>query len=152
RTEQSSEAFRNELKESLRKFATRQVDEAVARRLFDCVSYLPGDGDDPQTYQRLGQELDRIERECRTGGNRLFYLATPPEAFTPIGCHLGRSGLAREQNGAQNGAWRRVIVEKPFGTDLASARALNRKLLEVLEERQIYRIDHYLGKETVRNI
>jgi len=152
RTEQSSEAFRNDLKESLRKFATRQVDEAVAGRLFGCVSYLQGDGDDPQTYQRLGQELERIERECPTGGNRLFYLATPPQAFAPIGCHLGRSGLARQQNREQNEAWRRVIVEKPFGTDLASARALNRKLLEVLEERQIYRIDHYLGKETVRNI
>jgi glucose-6-phosphate 1-dehydrogenase len=148
RKEQSNEAFRNDLRESLRRFATRQVDDAVAGRLLGCVSYLQGEGDDPQTYQKLGQELERIERDGRIGGNRLFYLATPPNAFAPIGCHLGRSGLAREQNGA----WRRVIIEKPFGTDLASAHALNQKLLEVLDERQIYRIDHYLGKETVRNI
>ena len=79
---------------------------------------------------------------------RLFYLATPPAAFTPIGCHLGQSGLAREENGA----WRRVVIEKPFGTDLASARDLNQKLLSVLKEDQIFRIDHYLGKETVQNI
>jgi glucose-6-phosphate 1-dehydrogenase len=78
----------------------------------------------------------------------LFYLATPPAAFTPIGCHLGQSGLAREENGA----WRRVVIEKPFGTDLASARDLNQKLLSVLKEDQIFRIDHYLGKETVQNI
>src|SRR5262249_23528195 len=81
-------------------------------------------------------------------GNRLFYLATPPAAFAPIGSRLGSSALGREANGA----WRRVIIEKPFGSDLASARALNQKLLEALEEHQIYRIDHYLGKETVQNI
>src|SRR4029077_15551256 len=81
-------------------------------------------------------------------GNRLFYLATPPSAFAPIGCRLGKTGLARERNGA----WRRIIVEKPFGTDLASAQVLNRELLTVLDESQIYRIDHYLGKETVQNI
>jgi glucose-6-phosphate 1-dehydrogenase len=75
-------------------------------------------------------------------------MATPPSAFAPIGRHLGQTGLAREENGA----WRRLIFEKPFGIDLASAQALNRELLEVLDERQIYRIDHYLGKETVQNI
>src|SRR5215469_13179093 len=74
--------------------------------------------------------------------------ATPPSAFAPISRHLGRSGIAREEDGA----WRRLIVEKPFGTDLASAQALNRELLGLLEEHQIYRIDHYLGKETVQNI
>src|SRR5215471_3308348 len=93
-------------------------------------------------------ELARVERMCATGGNRLFYLATPPVAFTPISSHLGRSGIAREDNGA----WRRLIIEKPFGTDLASAQALNRHLLALLQEHQIYRIDHYLGKETVQNI
>src|SRR5262249_12168341 len=87
-------------------------------------------------------------RACATGGNRLFYLATPPSAFAPISRHLGRSSIAREEDGA----WRRLIVEKPFGTDLASAQALNRELLGLLEEHQIYRIDHYLGKETVQNI
>src|SRR5690606_1591720 len=83
-----------------------------------------------------------------TGGNVLFYLATPPDAFGGIVRRLAEAGLMRETGGR----WRRVIVEKPFGTDLDSARALNRTLLELAEESQIYRIDHYLGKETVQNI
>jgi glucose-6-phosphate 1-dehydrogenase len=148
RSELSSEAFHADLAQSLPKFATRTVDAAVAKKLLACVAYVQGEPDDPQTYQRIGRELDRIERERQTRGNRLFYLATPPAAFAPIGCHLGQSGLMREQDGA----WRRIIIEKPFGTDLASAQELNRKLLSVLKEDQIFRIDHYLGKETVQNI
>jgi glucose-6-phosphate 1-dehydrogenase len=148
RSEQSSEAFRKDLAASLPKFATRQVDESVVSRLLGCVAYVQGDPDDEATYRKLGEELARIESERPTKGNRLFYLATPPSAFAPIGTHLGQSGLAREENGA----WRRVVIEKPFGTDLASARALNEKLLSLLAEHQIFRIDHYLGKETVQNI
>ncbi len=148
RSQSSSEAFRNELAKSLPKFATRDIDERVVKRLLACVAYVQGEPDEEATYKKIGQELARIERERATKGNRLFYLATPPAAFTPIGCHLGRSGLAREENGA----WRRVVIEKPFGTDLASARDLNQQLLGVLKEDQIYRIDHYLGKETVQNI
>jgi glucose-6-phosphate 1-dehydrogenase len=148
RGEKSNDVFRSNLAKSLQRFAIRDVDEETADRLLAGVSYVNGDADDPTTYERLAEELARIERARDTRGNRLFYLATPPAAFAPIGRHLGRSGLAREQNGM----WRRLIVEKPFGTDLASAQALNRELLEVLEERQIYRIDHYLGKETVQNI
>ena len=148
RGEKSNDVFRSDLAKSLQRFAINDVDEEAAGRLLAGVSYVNGDADDPATYERLAQELARVERARDTRGNRLFYLATPPAAFTPIGRHLGRSGLAREQNGM----WRRLIVEKPFGTDLASAQALNRELLGVLEERQIYRIDHYLGKETVQNI
>ena len=148
RSESSNEAFRDDLAKSLPKFATRQVDEAVARQVLACVGYVQGEPDDPKTYDKIARELARIEGERATKGNRLFYLATPPVAFAPIGCHLGQSGLARQENGA----WRRVIVEKPFGRDLASARALNQKLLSVLNEDQIFRIDHYLGKETVQNI
>jgi glucose-6-phosphate 1-dehydrogenase len=148
RTELSADAFRNDLDKSLREFATRQVDDAVAKKLLACVTYLQGGAEEEATYERLQRELARIEQAQKTQGNRLFYLATPPAAFAPIGCRLGRSGLAREENGA----WRRIIIEKPFGTDLASARSLNQKLLEVLNEQQIYRIDHYLGKETVQNI
>jgi glucose-6-phosphate 1-dehydrogenase len=148
RTDSTNEAFRNDLANSLPKFATRHVDEAVVKKLLACVAHVQGDADDPQTYKKLGQELSRIEGERPTKGNRLFYLATPPSAFAPIGCHLGESGLAREQSGA----WRRIIIEKPFGTDLASARTLNQKLLGILHEDQIFRIDHYLGKETVQNI
>jgi glucose-6-phosphate 1-dehydrogenase len=144
----SNEAFAADLKNSLPKFATRSIDQSVVQRLLGCVAYVQGEPDDNATYEKLKRELDRIERERGTKGNRLFYLATPPAGFAPIGCHLGESGLTREANGA----WRRLVVEKPFGTDLASARALNRKLLSVLDEHQIFRIDHYLGKETVQNI
>jgi glucose-6-phosphate 1-dehydrogenase len=148
RSEQTSAAFRDDLAKSLPKFATRQIDQCVAERLLGCVAYVQGDPEDEATYRKLGDELARIERERGTKGNRLFYLATPPAAFAPIGTHLGQSGLAREENGA----WRRVVIEKPFGTDLASARALNEELLGILNEHQIFRIDHYLGKETVQNI
>ena len=95
----------------------------------------------------MRDQLDRLEAARGTGGNRLFYLATPPGAFLPISRELGRTGMLKE-----NGMWRRLVVEKPFGTDLSSARALNSALLELMEEHQIYRIDHYLGKETVQNI
>ena len=148
RSEATSEAFRDDLAKCLPKFATRDIDERVVKRLLACVAYVQGEPDDETTYKKLGKELSRIENGRATKGNRLFYLATPPAAFTPIGCHLGQSGLAREENGA----WRRVVIEKPFGTDLASARDLNQKLLSVLKEDQIFRIDHYLGKETVQNI
>ena len=148
RSESTSEAFRDDLAKSLPKFATRDIDARVVKKLLDCVAYVQGEPDDAATYKKIAHELSGIESKRATEGNRLFYLATPPAAFTPIGCHLGQSGLAREDNGA----WRRVVIEKPFGTDLASARDLNQKLLSVLKEDQIFRIDHYLGKETVQNI
>ena len=148
RRESSNDAFRADLEKSLPKFATRKVDAAVVKKLLAGVAYVQGEPEDARTYDKIRRELARLEREHGTRRNRLFYLATPPVAFAPIGCQLGESGLAREDNGA----WRRVIIEKPFGTDLASARALNRKLLGILKEDQIFRIDHYLGKETVQNI
>lgn len=148
RGERSDDAFRAELAKGLCQFATGKVDDHVVRRLLEGATYVNGDADDPATYQRLAQALARGERIRETRGNRLFYLATPPAAFAPIGRHLGQSGLTREADGA----WRRLIVEKPFGFDLASAQALNQELLGLLDERQIYRIDHYLGKETVQNI
>jgi glucose-6-phosphate 1-dehydrogenase len=147
RSPSSSEAFRADLAKSLPQFANRSIDQNVLKQVLGCVGYVQGDPDDESTYANIERELSRVERERATQGNRLFYLATPPAGFAPIGCHLGQSGLARE-----NGAWRRVIIEKPFGTDLASAHALNQKLLSVLKEHQIFRIDHYLGKETVQNI
>ncbi len=148
RSESSSEAFRADLAKTLPKFATRALDERIVKKVLDCVVYVQGGPDDEATYRKIGAALERIERERPTRGNRLFYLATPPAGFAPIGCHLGRSGLAREGDGA----WRRVIIEKPFGTDISSAHKLNQKLLGVLGEDQIFRIDHYLGKETVQNI
>jgi glucose-6-phosphate 1-dehydrogenase len=148
RTKLTNDAFREHLRKGLREFAKRELDDARTEELLACISYIEGDGESPDTYERLERQLARLESERTTPKNRLFYLATPPSQFASIGCRLGESGLAREEAGA----WRRVIVEKPFGTDLASARILNEKLLQVLDERQIYRIDHYLGKETVQNI
>src|SRR6266404_7199208 len=148
RAEKSAETFRTELENGLRRFAIGKLDDEIMGRLLSCVGYVAGGADDPATYQRLKEALTRVESARDTRGNRLFYLATPPSAFAPIGRRLGETGLAREETGA----WRRLIIEKPFGVDLASAQALNRELLEVLDERQIYRIDHYLGKETVQNI
>jgi glucose-6-phosphate 1-dehydrogenase len=151
RSPSSNDAFRDDLAKSLPQFAGRPIDQKVLKQVLGCVAYVQGDPDNDATYAQIGRELERIERERDTRGNRLFYLATPPAGFAPIGCHLGQSGLAKE-TASGDGPWRRVIIEKPFGTDLASAHALNQKLLSVLQENQIFRIDHYLGKETVQNI
>ncbi len=112
------------------------------------LHYVYGHFEDDQAYQRLQQRLVQIDQEHETRGNYLHYLATAPEYFSPVVQKLYQAGLTREQNGQ----WRRVVIEKPFGCDLDSAKALNRDLAQSLEERQIYRIDHYLGKETVQNI
>jgi glucose-6-phosphate 1-dehydrogenase len=155
RSPSSSEAFRADLAKSLPQFAGRAIDQKVLKHVLGCIAYVQGEPDDDSTYVKIGQEVARIERERATRGNRLFYLATPPAGFAPIGRHLGQSGLARENGsdkGADGGPWRRVIIEKPFGTDVASAHVLNQKLLGILNEHQIFRIDHYLGKETVQNI
>jgi glucose-6-phosphate 1-dehydrogenase len=110
---------------------------------------VQGDIDDPQAYERLRGAIEQVEHAHQRGCNRLFYLALPPTSFAPAVDHLNQAGLTDEIPGC---GWRHVIIEKPFGTDLASAQALNRHLLSVLNEEQIYRIDHYLGKETVQNI
>lgn len=110
--------------------------------------YERGEFEDPATFTRLHERLKEIDRRHQTGGNYLFYFATAPKFFSTIVQQLGTCGLAAEENDN----WRRVVVEKPFGTDLDSAKDLNRKIRSVLHERQIYRIDHYLGKETVQNI
>jgi glucose-6-phosphate 1-dehydrogenase len=144
----SDDDLRDSLIRGLRQFATRPVDDAVAKRLLECVTCIEADPKNPASFDQLKAKLERLETARTTGGNRLFYLATPPGAFAPIAHQLGRVGLLKEQNGA----WRRLVVEKPFGTDLATAEALNEELLKLLDEHQIYRIDHYLGKETVQNI
>ncbi len=117
-------------------------------------SYLRGEYDDPQTYQRLAESLARFDAEKGTGGNRLFYLATPPTLYSLIIEQLGRAGLnhSPEAGNGRDTSWTRIIVEKPFGRDLESARRLNEQVHAVFGEEQIYRIDHYLGKETVQNI
>jgi glucose-6-phosphate 1-dehydrogenase len=143
----SSEQLTESLTKGLHQFATRKVDDALARRLLACVTCIEADPKDPASFDALRDRLDRLEAARETGGNRLFYLATPPSGFLPISRELGRTGML-----AENGSWRRLVIEKPFGTDLASAKTLNNELLKLVDEHQIYRIDHYLGKETVQNI
>ncbi len=143
----SSEELSASLMKGLHQFATRKVDDAIARRLLACVTCIEADPNDPPSFDAMREQLDKLESIRKTGGNRLFYLATPPSGFLPISKELGRTGMLTD-----NGSWRRLVVEKPFGTDLASAKALNRELLDLVDEHQIYRIDHYLGKETVQNI
>jgi glucose-6-phosphate 1-dehydrogenase len=145
----SNDALRDSLMKGLRQYATRQVDDSVAARLLECVTSIEADPSDPSSFDTMKEKIERLEANRSTGGNRLFYLATPPDAFAPIARELGRVGMLKEEDG---GAWRRLVVEKPFGTDLESAKALNAELLKILTEHQIYRIDHYLGKETVQNI
>jgi glucose-6-phosphate 1-dehydrogenase len=144
-----NDELRDSLMKGLREFATRPVDDAIARRLLECVTCIAADPKEPASFDGMREQIERLEANRSTGGNRLFYLATPPDAFAPISRELGRTGLLKEK---ENGPWRRLVIEKPFGTDLASAKALNAELLKIVDEHQIYRIDHYLGKETVQNI
>ena len=142
------ESFREKLTEEMKAFATGPVDPDLWEWFVQRLYYMPGDGQEPATYQRLQELLTQIDKEHGTPGNYFYYLATAPDLFAGVITQLGLAGLTHEANGR----WRRVIIEKPFGHDFASARALNHDIRQVLEERQIYRIDHYLGKETVQNI
>src|SRR5256885_1582148 len=142
----SGNELRNGLMDGLRKFATRPVDDEIAMRLLACITAIEADVRDPASFDAMRDQLDKIEDLRGTKGNRLFYLATPPNAFLPIARELGRTGMLKE-----NGMWRRLVVEKPFGTALASAKALNAELSKILYEHQVYRIDHYPGQEIFLN-
>ncbi len=144
----SNDALRESLLEGLHRFATRPVDDAVAQRMLGSVSSVTADASDPGSFEQLRARIAQLAVPGH-GTNCLFYLATPPDAFAPISEQLGRAGLLRED--ATTG-WRRLVIEKPFGTSLDTAKALNDKLLKFANEHQLYRIDHYLGKETVQNI
>jgi glucose-6-phosphate 1-dehydrogenase len=148
RRNMSTDDFREKVTQDVKEFATGQVDSDIwhwfSRRLY----YLSGDVQDPNAYQRLKDLLVQVDKDHGTQGNYFYYLATAPDFFSKIIQQIGAAGLANEENGH----WRRIIIEKPFGSDLDSARLLNREISKVLNENQIYRIDHYLGKETVQNI
>ena len=144
----SDEAFRDHLRGQIAEHIDGELDRELWDWLVVRLHYVQGKLDDPEAFTRLAQRLDSIDAERQTGGNRLFYLATPPTFFASIVTALGAAGLANEADAG----WRRVVIEKPFGQDLESARALNASLRGVLQEPQIYRIDHYLGKDTVQNI
>jgi len=144
----TTESFRKTMRADVERFCDCSVDPGFWDWIESRLHYVSGDASDPESIGRLQTQLAELDRDHGTRGNALFYLATPPQQFGPIVRALESSGLAREEGER----WRRVIVEKPFGRDLASARALNEELRRVLGERQIYRIDHYLGKETVQNL
>ena len=156
RTPKPVDAFRDYLAEGVRSFVSdtasggaaepfdAQAWEFVASR----ITHFAGDLTEPNTYARLYEIHEKTAALHQTGGNAVFYLAVASQLFGTIVENLGAASLTREKDGS----WRRVIIEKPFGSDLASARALNSQILKVLSESQIYRMDHFLGKETVQNI
>jgi glucose-6-phosphate 1-dehydrogenase len=140
--------FRDEAAASIRAHARNQpVDEASLKAFCAELGYHRLDFADQEGFGALGKRLDALEEERHTGGNAVFYCATPPPTYPLIAKQLKAAGLARHRGG-----YRRIVVEKPFGSDLASARSLNRVLAGVFPENSVYRIDHYLGKETVQNI
>jgi glucose-6-phosphate 1-dehydrogenase len=150
RTPLTDDDFRASLREGVLRFSRHApISETVWRKFSSALYYQSGQFDDPTSYRELGVRLAEIDRAHATRGNRIFYLATPPELFPIITRKLGESDLNRPPS---ENAFVRIVIEKPFGTDLASARQLNRDVLEVFEESQVYRIDHYLGKETVQNV
>jgi glucose-6-phosphate 1-dehydrogenase len=148
RSPMSDDEFGQKMIQDLHTFETGTLDPARVEWLKSRLSYLAGDFDQADTYERLRAALAAADEKWGTQGSYLFYLAVPPSQFAHIVHRLGEAGLTRQERGA----WRRVVIEKPFGHDLESARQLNREIREVVEESQIYRIDHYLGKETVQNI
>jgi glucose-6-phosphate 1-dehydrogenase len=148
RSELSDDEFRKRMETDLKEFATAEIDPRKLKWLSSRMRYVAVDSEKPKTFKDLAGVLAQVDEERGTAGNYLFYLAVPPSIFEEYVDGLGATGLMKEPEGS----WRRVIIEKPFGHDLESAQALNRKIREILEERQIFRIDHYLGKETVQNI
>jgi glucose-6-phosphate 1-dehydrogenase len=146
--EYTTESFRKMLGEEVPKYAPAPVDLKYWDWLADQIYYVRGDFQDAEAYKRLKEQVEQADKIHNTTGNRFFYLAVAPRFFSPIARMLGECGLTKEENGR----WARVIVEKPFGHDLESAKQLNQDLKQVLTEQQIYRIDHYLGKETVQNV
>jgi glucose-6-phosphate 1-dehydrogenase len=148
RNELSTDEFRRQLSEDIKTFATSSVDPEIWNWFLQRIYYLSGDFKDPKAYAKLKELLSEVSKTHNARGNYFYYLAVAPAFFGEIVRQLGGAGLVREESGQ----WRRVIIEKPFGRDLESARALNAEIKEVLHEHQIYRIDHYLGKETVQNI
>ena len=150
RTKMTSEEFRASLLDGLKEHSrTQPIDPEIWESFSAGITYRPGGFDDAASYQELASDLIAMDQQRGTSGNRLFYMATPPSLFPIITKRLGEAGLNR---GGVRGAFSRLIIEKPFGYDLPSAKALNRTIHGVFQERSVYRIDHYLGKETVQNL
>src|ERR1700730_244003 len=148
RNQMSTDEFRAKLVQDLKEFSGEAIDADLQEWFQRHVYYLTGEFRDPSTYQQLKDLLQKVDKDHASHGNYFYYLATAPDFFGPIVEHLSAVGLMTEENHQ----WRRVIIEKPFGRDLESAKTLNKEIRQILDEKQIYRIDHYLGKETVQNI
>src|ERR1022692_2285712 len=144
----STEQFRDKFREDIKQFATGALSDDLTEWFIRRLYYLSGEFGDANSYTKLRETLQQADKEHGTRGNYFCYLATAPVFFGPIAQQLGAANLLTEEDKQ----WRRVVVEKPFGRDLESASTLNSQLLQVMNESQIYRIDHYLGKETVQNI
>jgi glucose-6-phosphate 1-dehydrogenase len=148
RTAMTDDEFRDKMKASVLEFSeAKHVDEEIWHSFAQGIHFLPSNIDKPECYSVLSEMLDKVDAERGTQGNRLFYLSVAPAFYAEAIKQLGEAGLTKQDKG-----WVRVIIEKPFGTSLDSAKELNRQILQHLEESQIYRIDHYLGKETVQNL
>ncbi len=144
----NDDIFREQALDAINQFSRQKpVNPQVWESFASGIRYLQSDFNDPAGYEKLNILLNKLDQERGTGGNRIFYLSTPPSQYPDIIQRLGAMGLNRNRKG-----WTRIIIEKPFGHDLASARELNRQVARVFKEEQVYRIDHYLGKETVQNI
>src|SRR4026208_1606914 len=148
RNEMSDDEFRRKMREALDEFADEEIDEAAWNSFALGLFYLPGEFDDKSLYGKLKTKLTEIDSSRNTQATPLFYLAPAPEFFGVVASHLGAAGMSRPATQS----WTRIIVEKPFGHDLESAKSLNAALAAVFNENQIFRIDHYLGKETVQNL
>src|SRR5581483_11387820 len=147
RTAMSDDDFRGRMQDAVKKYLEDSpFDEELWRSFAQGLYYLAGDVMNPESYQQLRKCLEEVENARQTSSNVLFYLSTQPSQYAPVAEGLGKAGLARGEG------WRRIVIEKPFGHDLTSARELDARLQKVFDESQIYRIDHYLGKETVQNI
>ncbi len=159
--DQSSDQWRKALSDNLYEqvrqgggeFEAKSIDQAPLQRLLDRMVYMQGDLTRAETYGTIGRQLDQFEKDHDTGGNAFFYLAVADRFFGTVVEKLGEAGLvAEDKRGDKPAFWRRVVIEKPFGHDLPSAKELNARVLKVLREDQVFRMDHFLGKETVQNI
>src|SRR6266536_3428159 len=148
RRPKTDDEFRRDLEEATRKFSRQTVRDEIWKNFAQSIFYHQSEFGDESGYKALATRLAEIDKNHGTRGNHLFYFAASPDQFEPILKHLKGAGL----NQTRKGSWARVIVEKPFGADLASARELNRIIRNSFAEEQTYRIDHFLGKETAQNI
>jgi glucose-6-phosphate 1-dehydrogenase len=150
RTPMTDEAFQKTAVESVKKFAdANTLREAECKEFANALAYVSGDYHQPDAFEKLKKKLEELDQAHNLNGNRLFYLATPPDIYPIIIEQLDKAGLSKNPNGK---SWTRVIIEKPYGRDLASAKRLNQTVYKAFDEPQVFRIDHYLGKDTVQNL